>query len=225
MITLGFRKPYSSLIRGLFAFAVGAILLFYPGGINQAFTVVVKIIAGLLVFTAITTVLLPVFRKLPSSGVDWANFVVDILLALILFRFADKIGPGVLTIIGILLIAAAVFLLVVMISAASFSSMGMLFLLPFIVILFSALLLFIHSFSSATLAMLAGIALMVYGTGELVLTFKMKKAKNEYEAKFRQTEQDDSANTRQSAGRPSDNAVSGSPAGDLVQDAEFEKID
>ena len=58
------------------------------------------------------------------------------------------------------------------------------FVLPVLVLLSGVLLIMRPAFLGETIGMVAGVALMVYGISELISSWKMKQAMDEYDIKF-----------------------------------------
>jgi uncharacterized membrane protein HdeD (DUF308 family) len=101
-----------------------------------------------------------------------------------------------------------IFQLIALISANRVSKVGIFALvMPVLVIGAGAFLLFNPEFIKSSVSLVAGIALLIYGASELLSSWKMKKAIDEYEI------------TRMPQDKPAEEPVA------EVKDVDYEKVD
>ncbi len=211
MITFGFKNKFSGWIRAVIAILIGLLMVIRPG---TSLIIVVKIIAAILIATGIVTLVYGIInRRSGGMGLLVFNTVVDIVIGALLFAFPEFVASFVIIVIGAVLLGFGVSQIVVMISAASMVLITpWTFILP-VICAGGGLLLLLRPFEgAATMTLLAGIAILVYGLSELFTTWKMARAMKEYEIRF------------PSSSGSSDGGKKGTDYSG-VKDAEFEKVD
>ena len=178
MITFGYSNRLSGPMRALVAIAVGVILMVYN---DQAMNIVVKIIAALLLASGIVS--LAVGLKKNNDGTSRLmnfNAIVDIVIAALLFIFNGFVANLVIYLIGIVLIGFGLFQIFALINANRVVRVGTFaFLVPAVVTGAGFFLLFTPEFAKASISWIAGVSLLIYGLGELLSSWKMKKAIDE----------------------------------------------
>lgn len=183
MITFGYNSRFKGPFRALAALAIGVVMVVSK---TNALNLVVQIIAAFLIASGIVT--LAVGYKQRTNGtfsLMAANTVVDILLALVLFMFPGFFANLLVYLIAFALICFGIFQLVSLGSASRFLGMGVFaFVLPVIVLMSGLFLLSNPSFLGSAVGVVAGVALIIYGASELISSWKMRKAIDEYEIKF-----------------------------------------
>ena len=183
MITFGYNSRFKGPFRALAALAIGVVMVVSK---TNALNLVVQIIAAFLIASGIVT--LAVGYKQRANGtfsLMAANTVVDILLALVLFVFPGFFANLLVYLIAFALICFGIFQLVSLGSASRFLGMGVFaFVLPVIVLMSGLFLLSNPSFLGSAVGAVAGVALIIYGASELISSWKMRKAIDEYEIKF-----------------------------------------
>lgn len=183
MITFGYNSRFKGPFRALAALAIGVVMVVSK---TNALNLVVQIIAAFLIASGIVT--LAVGYKQRANGtfsLMAANTVVDILLALVLFMFPGFFANLLVYLIAFALICFGIFQLVSLGSASRFLGMGVFaFVLPVIVLMSGLFLLSNPSFLGSAVGVVAGVALIIYGASELISSWKMRKAIDEYEIKF-----------------------------------------
>ena len=113
------------------------------------------------------------------------NTVVDILIALALFMFPDFFANLLVYLIAFILMCFAIFQLLALGSASRVFGMGgFAFFMPVLVLLCGLFLMANPSFLGSAVGIVAGVALIIYGISELLSSWKMRKAIDEYEIKF-----------------------------------------
>ena len=208
MITFGYSNKMTGPVRALIAIAAGVLMIVYT---EQAMNVVVKIIAAFLLASGFVSLAVGLKKKNDStSKLMNFNAVVDILIAAFLFLFNGFVANLIIYLIGFVLLGFGIFQLVALISANKVAKVGLWsFVFPVLVIGSGAFLLFNPEFTKASISMVAGIALLIYGVSELLSSWKMKKAIDEYEISRMPQEQ------------PSQQTQDSVP----VKDVEYEKVD
>lgn len=208
MITFGYSNKMTGPVRALIAIAAGVLMIVYN---EQAMNLVVKIIAAFLLASGFVSLAVGLKKKNDStSKLMNFNAVVDILIAAFLFLFNGFVANLIIYLIGFVLLGFGIFQLVALISANKVAKVGLWsFVFPVLVIGSGAFLLFNPEFTKASISMVAGIALIIYGVSELLSSWKMKKAIDEYEISRMPQEQ------------PSQQTQDSVP----VKDVEYEKVD
>ena len=121
--------------------------------------------------------------RMPLMGV---NGIVDILVALLIFLFPHFVAGLVVYLIGFALLIFGIFQLIALSSANKVMKVGfMAFVMPVLVLMAGALLLARPAILGTAVGMVAGAALIVYGVSELLSSWKMKKAMDEYDTKIK----------------------------------------
>ena len=205
MYTFGYSNRLGGPARALIAMAIGAVLVIYNG---EALGLVVKIIAALLLASGVVSLAVALKKsKDGSSRLLLFNAVVDVVIAFLLFTFSVEVGNLIIYLIGFVLFGFGIFQLIALISANRVMKLGLWsFIMPTLVTLLGGFLLF-NPFALNIMTIIAGTALLFYGIVELLSSWKMKKAIDEYEI-------------RQAEEKPAmpENRVE-------VKDVEYEKVD
>ena len=183
MITFGYNSRFKGPLRALVALAIGIVMVVSK---TNALNLAVQIIAAFLIASGIVT--LAVGYKNRANGtfsLMAVNTVVDILLALVLFTFPGFFANLLVYLIAFALICFGIFQLVSLGSANRVFGVGVFaFVLPVIVLMSGMFLLSNPSFLGSAVGIVAGVALIIYGASELLSSWKMRKAMDEYEIKF-----------------------------------------
>ena len=208
MITFGYKNKFSGLLRALIAIAIGVIMVVSKA---DAMVMAVRIVAAFLLASGVVSLVVGYKNKqnnqLPLMGV---NGVVDIIIALLVFSFPSFVAGLIVYLIGFALLAFGLFQLIALASANRVMKVGLgAFIMPVLVLLAGAFLLARPTFIGTAVGTVAGIALIVYGVSELLSTWKMRKAIDEY----------DVTHPHQ------DTPASGQMPGDSVKDVDYEKVD
>ena len=207
MITFGYNNRFSGIIRAVAALAIGVVMVVSR---TDAMVLAVRIMAAFLLASGIVSLVLG-YRdrqnsRMPLMGV---NGTVDILIAVLIFMFPQFVAGLIVYLIGFALLAFGIFQLVALVSANRVMKVGfMAFLMPVLVLLAGAFLLARPTFIGTAVGTVAGAALIIYGVSELLSSWKMRKAMDEYEI-------------RQG---PKEDAQQESQAPD-VKDVDYEKVD
>lgn len=207
MITFGYKSRFTGPLRALTALAIGVVMVVSKA---NALNLAVRIIAAFLVASGIVS--LAVGYKNRQNGafsIMAVNTVVDILLALILFMFPGFFANLLVYLIAFALIGFGFFQLISLGSASRVFGVGVFaFILPVVVLISGAFLLMNPSFLGSAVGIVAGVALIIYGFSELLSSWKMRKAIDEYEIKY-----------------PSKGNTSKNDSVQDIKDVDYEKVD
>ena len=206
MFTFGYTNRFTGPFRALIALATGVVMIVYK---EQAMDLVVKIIAAFLLASGFVSLAVGLRKKNDSSSkLMTFNAVVDVLIAALLFLFSGAVANLIIYLIGFVVLGFGIFQLIALISANRVSKVGIFALvMPVLVIGAGAFLLFNPEFIKSSVSLVAGIALLIYGASELLSSWKMKKAMDEYEI------------TRMPQDKPAEEPVA------EVKDVDYEKVD
>lgn len=180
MMTFGYKNRFSGLIRAVAALAIGIVMVLSR---TDAMVLAVRIIAAFLLASGVVSLVVGYRSRqnnqMPLMGV---NGFVDILIAFLVFLFPHFVAGLIVYLIGFVLIGFAIFQLVALASANKVMKVGFTaFLMPVLVLLAGAFLLARPTFIGTAVGTVAGAALIVYGVSELLSSWKMRKAIDEYE--------------------------------------------
>ena len=207
MIKFGYKNKFSGFIRAAVALAVGIVMVVTK---TDAMVLAVRIIAAFLLASGLVSLLVG-YRdrqnnQMPLMGVNGA---VDILIALLVFLFPNFVAGLIVYLIGFVLLGFGLFQLITLASANRVMKVGvMAFVMPVLVLLAGAFLLARPTFIGTAVGTVAGAALIVYGVSELLSSWKMKKAIDEYDIRQTRTE-----------------TAPQEPAAPEVKDVDYEKVD
>ena len=206
MFTFGYTNRFTGPFRALIALATGVVMIVYK---EQAMDLVVKIIAAFLLASGFVSLAVGLRKKNDSSSkLMTFNAVVDVLIAALLFLFSGAVANLIIYLIGFVVLGFGIFQLIALISVNRVSKVGIFALvMPVLVIGAGAFLLFNPEFIKSSVSLVAGIALLIYGASELLSSWKMKKAIDEYEI------------TRMPQDKPAEEPVT------EVKDVDYEKVD
>ena len=182
MITFGYKNKFSGFIRAILAIAIGVVMV---ASKTNALELAVRIIAAFLVATGVVTFILGVKTKNGGeNNLMSVNAIVDVFLGVLLFLFPGFVVNIMIYIIGFAIIAFGLFQIIALVSAVRVYQVGVWsFILPTLVVIAGVFLVARPSFVGEAMGVVAGAALIVYGTSELFSTWKMRKAIKEYDIK------------------------------------------
>ena len=180
MITFGYSNRMNGPMRALVAIVIGVVMMIYS---EQAMNIVVKIIAALLFASGIVSLAVGLKKRNDStSKLMNFNAVVDIVIAALLFIFNAFVANLIIYLIGIVLIGFGFFQILALLNASRICNVGVWsFMMPVLVAGAGLFLLFTPEFAKSSISMIAGISLVIYGASELLSSWKMRKAIDEYE--------------------------------------------
>ena len=207
MITFGYKNKFNGLLRAFTAIAIGVVMVISR---TNALELAVRIIAAFLLASGLVSLFMGYKnRQNGTMGLMGFNGGVDILLGVLLFLFPGFVAGLMIYIIGFALLCFGIFQLVALVSANRVMSVGGgSFVLPVIVAIAGGFLILRPSFIGEAIGVIAGAALIVYGASELLSSWKMKKAIDEYEIKF-----------------PGEKPASNAEDESQVKDVDYEKVD
>ena len=183
MITFGYNSRFKGPLRALTALAIGVVMVVSK---TNALNLAVQIIAAFLIASGIVTLAVGYKHRVNGAfPLMVANTVVDILLALVLFVFPGFFANLLVYLIAFALICFGIFQLISLGSASRVFGVGVFaFILPAIVLMSGLFLISNPSFLGSAVGVVAGVALIIYGASELLSSWKMRKAMDEYDIKF-----------------------------------------
>ena len=179
MFTFGYGSRISGPLRALIALAIGVMMVLRP---DNALSTVVKVIAAFILASGVVSLCVGLKeRKNGSLPLMSFNAIVDIIIGLVLFSFPGFVAKFIIYLIGFVLLGFGIMQILALISAKRVSGFGLgAFVLPIVVTLVGGFLLF-NPFAESVMVMIAGAAIIVYAVSELLSSWKMKKAIDEYE--------------------------------------------
>ena len=183
IITFGYKNKFSGLLRALTAIAVGVVMV---ASRTNALELAVRIIAAFIMASGIVSLFLGYKNKQNGArSLMGFNGGVDILLGILLFAYPGFVAGLMIYIIGFVLLGFGLFQLIALVSANRVMRMGAgSFVLPAVVFIAGLFLIMRPAFIGEAIGVIAGVALIIYGASELLSSWKMKKAIDEYEIKF-----------------------------------------
>ena len=183
MITFGYKGKFKGLMRALTAIAIGVVMVWSKA---NALNIAVQIIAAFLVASGLVSLIVGYKNRADGAfALMGFNTVVDIFLGILLFLFPGFFAGLLVYLIAFVLIGFGLLQIVALGSASGVFRMGAIaFILPVVVIILGMFLIVRPSFIGETIGVIAGVALMIYGISELLSSWKMKKAIDEYEIKY-----------------------------------------
>ncbi len=183
MITFGYNSRFKGPIRALTALAIGVVMVVSKA---NALNLAVQIIAAFLLASGVVSLVAGYRNRANGTFPIMAvNTVVDILLALMLFVFPGFFANLLVYLIAFALICFGIFQLVSLGSASRVFGVGVFaFVLPVLVLIGGLFLISNPSFLGSAVGIVAGVCLIIYGVSELLSSWKMRKAIDEYEIKF-----------------------------------------
>ena len=208
MITFGYKSRLAGPLKALAALIVGIMMVVNP---DNAFASVVKLIAVFLLASGLVSLFVGLKDKENSAlPLMMFNAAANICIGLLLFIFPGFVAKFIIYLIGFALLVFGIMQLVTLFSARGVVAMGVFaYVLPALVTMLGAFMLF-NPFAESVMSTMAGVALMIYGASELLSSWKMKKAVEEYEIHMTQE-------TKQAA--PED------MSGVEIKDVDYEKVD
>ena len=165
-------NPIYGYVRSIIAILLGAALIIWP---EVSLSTIVQIIGIALIVIGIVP-LLGLAKKQQMTFLS-ATGVFDVLLGLVLLVSPKFFVSLIMIVVGLFFITFGVGQLSNLFNAQKYSKVAWRFyVLPICLTIFGIVLLFNPFSSTATLLMLVGIALVVYGVSEVISTFKVRKA-------------------------------------------------
>lgn len=180
MITFGYKNRFNGPLRALTAIAIGIVMVMSKA---NALELAVQIIAAFLLASGVVSLFVGYKHKANGAmGLMGFNAAVDIILGFLLFIFPGFVAGLLIYFIAFLLMGFGIFQLISLVSANRVVKVGtMAFVLPIVVLAAGVFLVMKPAFLGEAIGMVAGAALIIYGASELLSSWKMKKAIDEYE--------------------------------------------
>ena len=184
MITFGYKSRLTGPLKALAALIIGIVMVVNP---DTAFASVVKLIAVFLLASGLVSLFVGLKDKENSAlPLMMFNAAVNISIGLLLFIFPGFVASFIIYLIGFALLVFGIMQLVTLFSARGVVAMGVFpYVLPALVTMLGAFMLF-NPFAESVMSTMAGVALIVYGASELLSSWKMKQAMDEYDIRFPQ---------------------------------------
>lgn len=179
MITFGYRNKFNGPIRALTAIAIGVVMVLSK---TNALELAVRIIAAFIFASGLVSLIVGYRNRANGAmGLMSVNAIVDLILGFALFMFPGFVAGLLIYLIGFILIVFGAMQLMSLFSANRVMKVGAWsFLFPSLVLASGVFLVFNPSFVGEAIGIVAGAALIVYGASELLSSWKMKKAMDEY---------------------------------------------
>ena len=171
MITFGYRSKFSGITRAVIALILGSVMFFTGNSV----TIIVQIMAAFILASGLVSLIIGLKKEDPGQRpLILTNSGLNIVIAVLMFIFAENLGGLFVAIIGIILILFGLFQIIVLFSANRVAPVGgASFVMPAIVLAFGLLLLFKPKFVDDILGYIVGASLIVYGVSEILSTVKM----------------------------------------------------
>ena len=179
MIIFGYKTKFDSITRAIAAIGIGLVMIFG----SNAPTLVVKIIAALLMAAGVASLIYG-WIKSKENGVYrilLINAAFDIILGLLLFFNPQWVAGFIVMLIGIALIAFGALQLIVLAGAMSLLGAGFSSLILSLCAIIGGAFLLFNPFTLNVMSVIAGCFLVLYGVSELISTWKVVRARKEYE--------------------------------------------
>jgi uncharacterized membrane protein HdeD (DUF308 family) len=173
MITFGYKNKFSGFARAALALILGAVMFFTGNSV----TIIVQIIAAFILASGVVSLIIGLKKENQNQkSLVVVNTGFNILIAVLMFIFAESLGGLIVAIVGIILVLFGLFQLIVLFSASRVAAIGKVaFVMPLVVLACGALLLFKPGFIENALGYIVGASLIIYGISELVSTWKMQQ--------------------------------------------------
>ena len=180
MITFGYKNKFNGPLRALTAIAIGVVMVISK---TNALELAVRIIAAFLIASGAVSMIVGYRNRSNGTlGLMGFNGVVDIVLGVMLFMFPGFVSGLLIYLIAFALICFGLFQIIGLFSANRVMSVGLWsFVLPFLVLSAGVFLITRPSFVGEAIGVVAGASLIVYGASELLSSWKMRRAIDEYE--------------------------------------------
>ena len=213
MIILGYKTKFDSIVRAVAAIGIGLVMVFG----SNAPTTVVKIIAAMLMIAGVVSLIYGLIKSKENGmyRLLLVNAAMDIILGILLFINPQWVANFIVYAIGVVLILFGALQLIVLsgtisLVGGSFSTL----ILSALAIVGGAFLLF-NPFTLNVMSIIAGCFMIIYGVSELFSTWKVSRARKEYEIRRAPAPE----STAAEPGKIDDSGI-----GD-AREVEFERID
>lgn len=173
MITFGYRSKLGGIARAVIALILGAVMLFTGNSV----TIIVQIMAAFILASGLVSLIIGLKKEdQRQRPLVLTNSGLNIVIAVLMFVFAENLGGLFVAIIGIILVLFGVFQLIVLVSANRVTPVGATsFIMPAVVLACGALLLFKPKFVEDMLGYIVGASLIIYGVSEIISSRKVAR--------------------------------------------------
>lgn len=173
MITFGYRSKLGGIARAVIALILGAVMLFTGNSV----TIIVQIMAAFILASGLASLIIGLKKEdQRQRPLVLTNSGLNIVIAVLMFVFAENLGGLFVAIIGIILVLFSVFQLIVLVSANRVTPVGATsFIMPAVVLACGALLLFKPKFVEDMLGYIVGASLIIYGVSEIISSRKVAR--------------------------------------------------
>ena len=121
MITFGYRSKFSGITRAVIALILGSVMFFTGNSV----TIIVQIMAAFILASGLVSLIIGLKKEDPSQRpLILTNSGLNIIIAVLMFVFAENLGGLFVAIIGIILILFGLFQMIVMFSANRVAPVG-----------------------------------------------------------------------------------------------------
>ncbi len=187
MFTFGYKTSLSGILRALASIGIGLVMIFD----NEASVTVVKVVAAFLLASGLVSLVYGFIRSkrdgvLPLMAV---NAVVDLVLGLLLFLNPVWVAGFIVTLIGIVLILFGGIQLFALAGTLSLLGAGFSSLILSVCAVVGGAFLLFNPFGEKIMSVCAGSFLLLYGLSELISSWRIRKAKEAYEIRFKAKEE------------------------------------
>ena len=182
MITVGYNSKFTSIVRAVAAIGIGIVMIWG----NNAPVTVVKIIACFLLAAGVVSVIHGIIRNKQEGTLHLmvVNAIVDFLIGFLLFFKPELISGFIVYFIGIALILFGALELIVLAGAMTLIGAGFSSLLLSICAIIGGAFLLFNPFGLKVMSIIAGCLLLLYGVSEFISTWRISRARKEYDIKF-----------------------------------------
>jgi uncharacterized membrane protein HdeD (DUF308 family) len=173
MITFGYRSKLGGIARAVIALILGAVMFFTGNSV----TIIVQIMAAFILASGLASLIIGLKKEdQRQRPLVLTNSGLNIVIAVLMFVFAENLGGLFVAIIGIILVLFSVFQLIVLVSANRVTPVGATsFIMPAVVLACGALLLFKPKFVEDMLGYIVGASLIIYGVSEIISSRKVAR--------------------------------------------------
>ena len=174
MITFGYRNKFTGPLRALTALAIGIVMVVSR---TNALELAVRIIAAFISASGVVSLVVGYKHKTNRTFSHLGfNGVLDLVLGVLLFSFPEVAAGLLIWLIAFVLIGLGLFQLFGLLGASRVLGLGIgSFVLPVLVLMAGFFLIARPAFLGEAIGVVAGVALILYGTSELFSSWKMRK--------------------------------------------------
>ena len=174
MITFGYRNKFTGPLRALTALAIGIVMVVSR---TNALELAVRIIAAFIIASGVVSLVVGYKHKTNGTfSLLGFNGVLDLVLGVLLFSFPEVAAGLLIWLIAFVLIGLGLFQLFGLLGASRVLGLGIgSFVLPVLVLMAGFFLIARPAFLGEAIGVVAGVALILYGTSELFSSWKMRK--------------------------------------------------